>query len=298
MDKNTKKTIIIIIEVILLILLLFVANIQNKMRDEKNRTEASKESVVEQNKEKVRKRDVTLDQDIQNYLSENGIDTSQVAYSICDVENQEKYVMNADTEFVAASVYKLPLAMIYYEKINDGEMSLDTTYTFQADMYEDAGYISSNYTIGSEVPLKELLNAAIVYSDNDAGHILFENLGGWQAYKEDMKKYTNSLSENYDSTDNITTAATMDDVLNYLYKHKDSFQELIENMKKAEAGNYLDQITQVGMPQKYGMYGSATNSVGFVEAKHPYTIVVLTSLSDQGVEVMANINDIAYKHFN
>ena len=40
MDKNTKKTIIIIIEVILLILLLFVANIQNKMRDEKNRTEA------------------------------------------------------------------------------------------------------------------------------------------------------------------------------------------------------------------------------------------------------------------
>ena len=40
-------------------------------------------------------------------------------------------------------------------------------------------------------------NYKFVYSDNDAGHILFENLGGWKEYKEAMTKYTSSISDNY-----------------------------------------------------------------------------------------------------
>lgn len=51
------------------------------------------------------------------------------------------------------------------------------------------------------------------------------------------------------------------------------------------------------MPQKYGMYDSALNSVGFVECNTSYSIVVLTSLGDKGADVMANINRIAYEHF-
>ena len=51
-------------------------------------------------------------------------------------------------------------------------------------MHEDAGVISSDYGIGSQVPLSDLLNDLIIYSDNDAGHILYENLGGWKEYKE------------------------------------------------------------------------------------------------------------------
>ena len=51
------------------------------------------------------------------------------------------------------------------------------------------------------------------------------------------------------------------------------------------------------MPQKYGMYDYTLNSVGFVECNTSYSIVVLTSLGDKGTDVMANINRIAYEHF-
>lgn len=164
-------------------------------------------------------------------------------------------------------------------------------------MHEDAGVISSDYGIGSQVPLSDLLNDLIIYSDNDAGHILYENLGGWKEYKEAMTKYTDSISENYYTMDNVTTANTMNDVVTYLYDHKEDYKGLIKNMEEAEPGEYLDRDTQLSMPQKYGMYDSALNSVGFVECKTSYSIVVLTSLGDKGADVMANINRIAYEHF-
>ena len=156
-------------------------------------------------------------------------------------------------------------------------------------MHEGAGVISSNYGIGSQVPLSDLLNDLIIYSDNDAGHILYENLGGWKEYKEAMTKYTNSISENY--------LTSMLPNVEELYDHKEDYKVLIKNMEKAEPGEYLDRDTQLSMPQKYGMYDYALNSVGFVECNTSYSIVVLTSLGDKGADVMANINRIAYEHF-
>ena len=173
--------------------------------------------------------------------------------------------MNEKDEFIAASIYKLPLAMLYYDKVNEGEYTLDSTFTYSGYMHEDAGVISSDYGIGSQVPLSDLLNDLIIYSDNDAGHILYENLGGWKEYKEAMTKYTDSISENYYTMDNVTTANTMNDVVTYLYDHKEDYKGLIKNMEEAEPGEYLDRDTQLSMPQKYGMNDSALNSVGFLE---------------------------------
>ena len=240
---------------------------------------------------------MSLAKDIEAYFQENGIDHEKVAYCITDLEHNIKYSMNEKDEFIAASIYKLPLAMLYYDKVNEGEYTLDSTFTYSGYMHEDAGVISSDYGIGSQVPLSDLLNDLIIYSDNDAGHILYENLGGWKEYKEAMTKYTDSISENYYTMDNVTTANTMNDVVTYLYDHKEDYKGLIKNMEEAEPGEYLDRDTQLSMPQKYGMYDYTLNSVGFVECNTSYSIVVLTSLGDKGTDVMANINRIAYEHF-
>ena len=250
-----------------------------------------------ENKDNSQYIDMSLAKDIEAYFQENGIDHEKVAYCITDLEHNIKYSMNEKDEFIAANIYKLPLAMLYYDKVNEGEYTLDSTFTYSGYMHEDAGVISSDYGIGSQVPLSDLLNDLIIYSDNDAGHILYENLGGWKEYKEAMTKYTDSISENYYTMDNVTTANTMNDVVTYLYDHKEDYKGLIKNMEEAEPGEYLDRDTQLSMPQKYGMYDSALNSVGFVECNTSYSIVVLTSLGDKGADVMANINRIAYEHF-
>ena len=299
MDKKNKIIIISLLYELLIVLCVFAVEMKNT---EKKAYQGISEIGEDQNTEVENKDnsqfiDMSLAKDIEAYFQENGIDHEKVAYCITDLEHNIKYSMNEKDEFIAASIYKLPLAMLYYDKVNEGEYTLDSTFTYSGYMHEDAGVISSDYGIGSQVPLSDLLNDLIIYSDNDAGHILYENLGGWKEYKEAMTKYTDSISENYYTMDNVTTANTMNDVVTYLYDHKEDYKGLIKNMEEAEPGEYLDRDTQLSMPQKYGMYDSALNSVGFVECNTSYSIVVLTSLGDKGADVMANINRIAYEHF-
>lgn len=299
MDKKNKIIIISLLSALLIVLCVFAVEMKNT---EKKAYQGISEIGEDQNTEVENQDnsqfiDMSLAKDIEAYFQENGIDHEKVAYCITDLEHNIKYSMNEKDEFIAASIYKLPLAMLYYDKVNEGEYTLDSTFTYSGYMHEDAGVISSDYGIGSQVPLSDLLNDLIIYSDNDAGHILYENLGGWKEYKEAMTKYTDSISENYYTMDNVITANTMNDVVTYLYDHKEDYKGLIKNMEEAEPGEYLDRDTQLSMPQKYGMYDSALNSVGFVECNTSYSIVVLTSLGDKGADVMANINRIAYEHF-
>lgn len=299
MDKKNKIIIISLLSALLIVLCVFAVEMKNtEKKAYQGISEIGEDQNTEvENKDNSQYIDMSLAKDIEAYFQENGIDHEKVAYCITDLEHNIKYSMNEKDEFIAASIYKLPLAMLYYDKVNEGEYTLDSTFTYSGYMHEDAGVISSDYGIGSQVPLSDLLNDLIIYSDNDAGHILYENLGGWKEYKEAMTKYTDSISENYYTMDNVTTANTMNDVVTYLYDHKEDYKGLIKNMEEAEPGEYLDRDTQLSMPQKYGMYDSALNSVGFVECNTSYSIVVLTSLGDKGADVMANINRIANEHF-
>lgn len=299
MDKKNKIIIISLLSALLIVLCVFAVEMKNtEKKAYQGMSEIGEDQNTEvENKDNSQYIDMDLAKDIEAYFQENGIDHEKVAYCITDLEHNIKYSMNEKDEFIAASIYKLPLAMLYYDKVNDGEYTLDSTFTYSGYMHEDAGVVSSNYGIGSQIPLSDLLDDLIEYSDNDAGHILYENLGGWKEYKEAMTKYTDSISENYYTEDNVSTANTMNDVVTYLYEHKEDYKDLIENMEKAESGEYLDRDTQLSMPQKYGMYDSALNSVGFVECNTPYSIVVLTDLGDKGADVMANINRIAYERF-
>lgn len=299
MDKKNKIIIISLLSALLIVLCVFAVEMKNtEKKAYQGISEIGEDQNTEvENKDNSQYIDMSLAKDIEAYFQENGVDHEKVAYCITDLEHNIKYSMNEKDEFIAASIYKLPLAMLYYDKVNEGEYTLDSTFTYSGYMHEDAGVISSDYGIGSQVPLSDLLNDLIIYSDNDAGHILYENLGGWKEYKEAMTKYTDSISENYYTMDNVTTANTMNDVVTYLYDHKEDYKGLIKNMEEAEPGEYLDRDTQLSMPQKYGMYDSALNSVGFVECNTSYSIVVLTSLGDKGADVMANINRIAYEHF-
>ena len=299
MDKKNKIIIISLLSALLIVLCVFAVEMKNtEKKAYQGISEIGEDQNTEvENKDNSQYIDMSLAKDIEAYFQENGIDHEKVAYCITDLEHNIKYSMNEKDEFIAASIYKLPLAMLYYDKVNEDEYTLDSTFTYSGYMHEDTGVISSDYGIGSQVPLSDLLNDLIIYSDNDAGHILYENLGGWKEYKEAMTKYIDSISENYYTMDNVTTANTMNDVVTYLYDHKEDYKGLIKNMEEAEPGEYLDRDTQLSMPQKYGMYDSALNSVGFVECNTSYSIVVLTSLGDKGADVMANINRIAYEHF-
>ena len=181
MDKKNKIIIISLLSALLIVLYVFAVEMKNtEKKAYQGISEIGEDQNTEvENKDNSQYIDMSLAKDIEAYFQENSIDHEKVAYCITDLEHNIKYSMNEKDEFIAASIYKLPLAMLYYDKVNEGEYTLDSTFTYSGYMHEDAGVISSDYGIGSQVPLSDLLNDLIIYSDNDAGHILYENLGGW-----------------------------------------------------------------------------------------------------------------------
>lgn len=235
---------------------------------------------------------------INNYLIQNSISDASIQYCIEDLETHTRYVHNENENVFAASIYKLPLAMIYYEKIHAGEYTLDTLFTYEANHYEAGGPIGNVYAAGEQIALSELLHDLILYSDNTAGHILFENLGGWIAFKEAISKYSDVKQDDYFySYDNVLNAAFVSDVLAHLYEHSDDYTQLIANLKMATPDAYLATDVKTDIAQKYGNYGMYNNAAGIVYGNHPYTIVIFTSLGNQNT-VIGDINAICYTYFN
>ena len=109
-----------------------------------------------------------LEELISAYLEQNNISEDSVQYCIEDLETNERYVHNETENVTAASIYKLPLAMIYYEKIAAGELDENTLFTYEANHYESGGPIGMTYAPGAQIPLEELLHCMILYSDNTA----------------------------------------------------------------------------------------------------------------------------------
>ena len=234
--------------------------------------------------------------EINSYLKDKGIDFSRISLAIFDLNEDIDYAWNADKDVVAASTYKVPLAMLWYDKINQGEISHDATLEVTP---EDSQEGASSLADGQyDYPLSDLLELAITQSDNTAAHCLYRNLGSYQDFKEQATKYSKRSFDEDFYQDNNFTAHYMEDCIHYLYDHKDDYQELIGFMKEATPGQYLDTQVQISMPQKYGAVDNVVNAVGYVEAKQPYAIVVFTEGVDDAENVIGYINAICYKYFN
>lgn len=239
-----------------------------------------------------------LKRKVEKYIESNNLE-GKIAIHFESFEYDIIYEYNSEDYFIAASTYKLPIAMLCYEKIYNGEMSLNDYMLFSERHLENGGYIESSYYLGSYISVATLLYALIVYSDNSAGHMLYEKLGGWNAYKEQAKKYTTQeLDYKYYSTSNYSNAKYMGEVLNYLYNNSYMFETLIAHMQIAQPNSFFNLHNHESVAQKYGQYGRALHSVGLANGSSPYSIVVFTRLGINGEEVLADINDIYYNYFN
>ncbi len=241
----------------------------------------------------------TLQARIEDYLQSHQINTDRLGIAVYNFEEQTEYTWQDDLEFIAGSTYKLPLAMLYYDMIDSKELSLDSVIPYTSYMGdESSGIISSQYPVGSEVPLSELLYELIVHSDNSAGYILYEELGGWQSFKDLCLKYTNKSMDDEFSEENVMTPGYLEDVLKYLYTHKEKYTDLIENMAASQPNQYLDYVIQVGMPQKYGSYDIHLCAGGFVEENvSPYCICIFTTGLGGAEQIMGDLNEICYNYF-
>ena len=80
--------------------------------------------------------------DIDLWFNKYGFDDNNFLFFYYNVNDKKYYFYNENSYFTAASTIKVPVAMYYYDEINSGSLSLNSTILYASGCYE-AG--SRNY---------------------------------------------------------------------------------------------------------------------------------------------------------
>ena len=206
---------------------------------------------------------------ISRLLEKYGANRENVGIGYYNTRTGEERYVNADKYIVSASLFKVPLNMIFADRVSSGEMTMDT---------EIWG-----------MPYRWYQNRTIVYSDNERSVNLMEYLGGYTAFKEKQIPYLGNdpsadLGWSY-QIENFYNAREFIYLLRLLYEDPDRFPGILENMLEAEPYHYFRQYeTRWPIAQKYGFveqtentgYHNYINTCGVVFTDDPFCLVVFT----------------------
>lgn len=216
---------------------------------------------------------------ITDFRSEYGLNENNFSLCCRDMTTGVEYRFNDHAFFFAASTYKLPLNLYYYE-------------------LEQEGTLSPSSTVGG-MSLSNAHYQSLVWSNNDVSQSMIYNLGNFRTYKEKMRKYFTMKDEEIDSsyyTGNYYCTSMMLDALRYLYERREDFQEQLEYMKQAQPGQYFKLYAgDTEIAHKYGYYYNAQknvesiNDAGILYTPHPFLLAVYTQNAGNGTEVLGRV---------
>lgn len=237
----------------------------------------------------------TEDEEIKTLIAEiktaNNLTADNFAFFYYNPQTQKYYFDNQDKYFKGASTVKVPVAMIYYDKIKNGELTEESTLQYTSDDYEaGGGTTASKYKVGNYIPISFLLEQSIINSDNTAVNILIDGIG-YRKCRELMAQYSDEefIADFY--TSNLTKASFGFDIINHIYQNQENYQELIGYMKQSSFGEYLKKyISEYDVAHKYGSYAGNVHDYGIVFADSPYLIGVYTQNVPNADELIANIS--------
>lgn len=265
---------------------------QEQEENEGSNTDSSEESETEVEEEPVTP---TEDEEIKTLITEiktaNNLTADNFAFFYYNPQTQKYYFDNQDKYFKGASTVKVPVAMIYYDKIRNGELTEESTLQYTSDDYEaGGGTTASTYNVGNYIPISFLLEQSIINSDNTAVNILIDGIG-YRKSRELMAQYSDEEFIDDFYTSNLTKASFGFDIINHIYQNQENYQELIGYMKQSSFGEYLKKyITEYDVAHKYGSYAGNVHDYGIVFADSPYLIGVYTQNVPNADELIANIS--------
>ena len=112
----------------------------NKKAEEQKEEESLETSSLEESTTEEPIIEETVDTNIENLINqimtENNLNENNFFFFYYNLEEKKYYLYNENTYFTAASTIKVPVAMLYYDKINEGELSSSNTLLYNSDDYE------------------------------------------------------------------------------------------------------------------------------------------------------------------
>lgn len=204
----------------------------------------------------------TLEHIISDFMSTNGLSEKNFSMSYYNTVTGESYAFN-DTKFaIAASTYKLPLNMYFYEMQQEGLITGDTVIP------------------GTGKTLDTCHRMSIVDSNNEVSETMMYYWGDHTAYKNHMRKYFTMTDEEIDPLyyqGNFYCVRMMMDTLKYLYAHSEDFEELLGYMKIAAPDAYFKLgVQDYEVAHKYGEVQWFMNDTAIIYTPQPFLLAVYT----------------------
>ena len=219
----------------------------------------------------------TWNEATEEFIEARHTNEKRVAIGYCNTVTGEEYYYRGDEFMISGSLYKVPLNMVFTERIANGEMDWDTKINL--------------------VPYEKLLEWTIVNSDNQMAEYLWRNIGTYRKYREVIAPYMGEDPETADwmyYKNNYFTPREMIHCLKLLYDNPDRFPRVIDTMKKAEPKNYFNYHAQpVEIAHKYGYlpdenWGLILNDSGVIYTEDPFCLVVFTAGIMQPYEFLSD----------
>lgn len=223
-----------------------------------------------------------------------------VSIAYLDINNSYNYSYNENQVYYAASTIKTLSAIYLYEQALNNKEDLNKTLKYESKFIRHDSSAMQYHKIGEDITLKNLINYAIMVSDNTAYNMLINYIG-----KENLEVYGHNLGATYtlNLQDNYGSITTTDSIiyLKKLYELINTNNPLSKELKNIFLNsdeNYL-KINNYESLAKYGFYDQNFHLIGIVLTPNPYIISILTLHGKDDYEsIIKDINSKIYTLHN
>ncbi|MFV0288774.1 MAG: serine hydrolase [Mycoplasmatales bacterium] len=187
--------------------------------------------------------------------------------------NTDEIVAENENEiFLAASTYKLGVALQIVDGVNEGKYNLTDKVSYKKEDYGSGAGIIQYQAYGTTYTIDELLQIMIHYSDNVAAHMLIRYIG-----KANYQKFMDEVTDNnYTFEGNEITPQAGFLLVQKLYLNENQnplYNDLISYLENTV---YEDRISLYMdndiVAHKIGDYSVYTNDIGIVYNIKPFVM--------------------------
>jgi beta-lactamase class A len=216
--------------------------------------------------------------------------------------NPQTWSLNGDMSFPAASTYKLPALIYNAQKISEGSYHPSDRICFHAGESEAGWY--ADYSPGKCYTRQALGPRVGLYSDNTAGHMLVDDLGGPASLNAYARSLGATRSEFF--SPNTTTALDLAALWQSEARGRAGGPAAQRWLYPLLTKTAFEQGIPAGVPKgtsvvhKVGWLGSTTNDCGLVlNGPHgPYVLAVTTNglTGNKGWPLIARISARVWRY--
>lgn len=201
-----------------------------------------------------------------------------------NTENKQTISYNAQERFAYASTFKAIAGGILLKNLTDDE--LNKRFYFSKEDLVDYSPVTEKH-VDSGMTMKELIQAAMDYSDNTAANIMLRELGGPEGFKKELLKigdktmlpvrYEPELNEAVPGdTRDTTTPEAMANSLSFLLTKGNMAEDRLHLFKQMLFDNTTgDNLIRAGVPKGYivgdktgaGWYGTRNDIAAIYKDK-------------------------------